>query len=47
MACPHLAKFGGQRHCSSKDIMFLVCQVIKQDHMIKGVADYSNRSHSR
>ena len=34
-----LAKFGGDK--------FLVCQVIKQDHVIKGSGDYSNTSPSR
>ena len=35
MVCHHIAaKLGGQRYSSTRD-MFLACQVIKQDHMIK------------
>ena len=45
MLC-HLAKFGGHRYCISKD-MFLVCHVIKQDHVIKGSSDYNDMSLSR
>ena len=33
MLCQHLAKWGGYRYCSSRD-MFLVCHVIRQDHVI-------------
>ena len=48
MVFHHLAaKFGGDRYCSSKDIIFLVCHVMKQDHRIKGSVDYNNRSLSR
>ena len=36
MVCHHLVKFGGYRSCSSRDIIFLICHVIKQDHVIKG-----------
>ena len=43
MVCHHLAKFGGHRYCSSRDITFLVCHVIKQGHVIKGSGDYINR----
>ena len=43
MLCHHLAKFRGQRYCSSRD-MFLVCHVIKQNHVIKGSDDYDNRT---
>ena len=43
----HLAKFGGHSYCSSKDIMFLVCHVIKQDHAIKGSGDSNDSSPSR
>ena len=38
----HLAKFGGHRRCSSRNI-FLVYHVIKQDHIIKGSGDYNDR----
>ena len=30
------AKFVGHRHCDSGDGMFLIFQVISQDHVIKG-----------
>ena len=42
-----LAKFGGHGHCSSRDIMCLVCHVIKQDHIIKGSGDYNVRNPSK
>ena len=41
MVCHYLAKFGG--HCSCRD-MFLVCYVIKQNHVIKGWRDDNDRS---
>ena len=44
MVCQHLSKFGGHRYCSSRDMMFLVCHVIKQDHVIKGSGGYNNRA---
>ena len=45
MVCRHLAKFVGDRYCSNRD-MFLVCHVIKKDHMIKASGEYNNRSLS-
>ena len=30
------ALFCGHKHCGNRDKMFLVCQVISQDHMTKG-----------
>ena len=36
----HPAKFGGDSHCGSGDIMILVCYVILQDHVIKGLSLY-------
>ena len=47
MVCHHLTKFGGQRYCSSRDITFLVCHVIKQVHVIEGSGNYNDRSFSR
>ena len=41
MVCHYLAKYGG--HCSCRD-MFLVCYVIKQNHVIKGWGDDNDRS---
>ena len=43
----NLAKFGGHRYCISRDIKFLVCHVVKQDHIIKGSGGYNDRSPSR
>ena len=42
-----LAKFGGRRYCSSRDKLFLICHVIKQDYVIKEAGDYNDSSHSR
>ena len=39
------SKFGGDGHCGSGDIA-LVCYVISQDHVIKGLCDFG-RSPSR
>ena len=36
----HPAKFGGQGHCGSGNIMILVCHVILQDDAIKGSCDF-------
>ena len=38
-----LIKFGGLRYCSSRDNIYLVCHMIKEDHVIKGSDDYNNR----
>ena len=43
----YLVKFGGHRHHGSEDIMILVCQVISEDHMIKGSSDFIKRRPSR
>ena len=40
-------KFGGHRHCSSWDIMILVCQIIFQDHVAKSLSSFMGWSHSR
>ena len=40
-----LAKFGGHRCFSSRDIIFLVCQMIKQDHIIKESSDNDRGTH--
>ena len=39
MLYPQFAKFGDYKYCSNKDIMFLFCPVIKQEHIIKGSGD--------
>ena len=33
IVCYNVAKIDGHRYSSSKDIWFLVCHVIKQDHL--------------
>ena len=43
----HPAKFGGHRLSDSSDIVVLVCQVISQDHVIKGSCDFNGRSLSK
>ena len=45
MVCHHLAQFRGHRYCGSRDMIFLVCHVIYQDHVIKGSGEYINRAH--
>ena len=42
----HYAKCGGHRHCSSGDIMVLVCHVIMKDHMIKGWRNFIGENPS-
>ena len=39
----HLANFCDHSYCRSRDITFLVCHLIKQDHKIKGIGDYKDR----
>ena len=46
MVCHHPAKFGGNRFCTSRDIL-LVCHVIKQDHVVTGSGDYDNKNPSK
>ena len=43
----HPVKFGGHKHSDNGDIMVLVCHVISQDHVIKGLYDFEDRSLSR
>ena len=35
MVYRHLAKFVGHSYCSSRDIIVVVCHMIKQDYIIK------------
>ena len=46
IVCHNPAKFGGHKHCGSRSIMFLVCHVISQDHVIKGLCDFMDKSPS-
>ena len=43
----HSNKFGGHRHCGIGDITILVCHVISQDHVIKGLCPFIDSSPSR
>ena len=45
MVCHRFAKFGSHSYCSSRN-MFLVCHVIKQDHVIKELGKYNDRNPS-
>ena len=38
--------FGGHSHCSSEDIMILVCHVILLDHVINGSCDFIGKNPS-
>ena len=40
MVFHHSDKFGGSRYCGSRD-RFLVCHVILQDHVMKGLCHYT------
>ena len=44
MVCHHLAKFDDYSYRSGKDLMLLVCHVIKEHHVNKGLDDYNDRS---
>ena len=41
------AKFGGDRHHNSGDIMLLVCHLVSHDHVIKESCEFVGRSPSR
>ena len=43
MVCYLLGKIGGNSYCCSRD-MSLVCEVFKQDHIIKGSGEHNNKS---
>ena len=45
MASHQLYKFGGHRHCGSRDTMILGCHVISKDHVIKGSLTWWARAH--
>ena len=47
MVTYHPAKFGGHKHGGCVDIMIWVCQVMSQDHVIKGSYDFVDMSPSR
>ena len=42
----HLAKFGGHRHCCSRDITGLMLHVTLQNHVIKGLYEFMEGSFS-
>ena len=41
----HPAKFGGHRHCGSENIMVLMCHVLLEDHVVKGVVTLRAGAH--
>ena len=43
----HPVKFGCHRHCSSGDMMVLVCRVIQQDQVTKGSSNFMGRTRLR
>ena len=43
----HPGRFGGNKHCGSGYKMILVCNMILQDHLIRGLCEYTGRSPSR
>ena len=43
---PYPTKFGADRHCVSGDIMGLVCHVISQDYVMKGLDEFMGESPS-
>ena len=40
MVSYHPAKFGGNRHFGSEDVMVSICHVISQDHVIQASCDF-------
>ena len=46
MVCHNLARFGGHRYCSSRNIILFVCHLIKQDREIKVSGDCNDASPS-
>ena len=47
MVCHKLAKIGSHCYCSSSDIMFLACYVIKTDRVNKESYNYNYNNPSR
>ena len=47
MVSHHPNKFGGHRYCGIGDIIVLVCNLITQDHVIKGSSAFIGSSPSR
>ena len=41
----HSIKFSGHIHCGTGDIMVLVCRVVLQESIIKGLCDFRRGSH--
>ena len=44
--CNHHAKFHGRSYCGSRDVMYLICHVALQDHVIKGSFDFMEGNFS-
>ena len=47
MVCENPAKIGDHMYCGTRETMFLAWHVISQNHMIKGLCDYTDRNTSR
>ena len=47
MVSDNFIKFSGQKHCGSRDINFLVCHMILQNHVIKRSCNTMGRNPSR
>ena len=45
--CDYHVMFGSYLSSGSGDIMNLICFVISQDHLLKGLCDYMGASHSK
>lgn len=43
MVSYNVAKFGSHKHCSTEDVMALVCHVISEDHIYHPVKFYVHR----
>ena len=47
MVCYHPARFGGYKHCGSRDIKVLICLVISEEHVTRELCSFSSTSDSR
>lgn len=47
MVSQHHAKLGGHRYFDIGDIIFSICHVFSQDHVIQKPCDFIGKSHSR
>ena len=47
MVSHHGANFGDQGYCGSGDVIFLICYVISQDHVLQELFGFIDRSPAR